>query len=94
MSRQSATKVEVTIYVTPQCPNCDYAAAVADKIRHAYPDVTVRVIDLTATDEPRPDAVFATPTYLLNGRVWSLGNPSDEKIRIAFGTDAAVTVQK
>ncbi|MEZ4612544.1 MAG: hypothetical protein R2838_20260 [Caldilineaceae bacterium] len=37
-----------------------------------------------------PEVIFATPTYLLDGRVWSLGNPSAEKICAAFGTPAPV----
>ena len=35
--------------------------------------------------EQIPEAVFATPTYLLNGRVWSLGNPSHAQINAAWG---------
>jgi hypothetical protein len=31
--------------------------------------------------EASPEAVFATPTYLLNGRRWSLGNPSPAKVQ-------------
>jgi hypothetical protein len=45
----------------------------------------VQVIDVEAVPDEVPDAVFATPTYLLNQHVWSLGNPSEEMIREAFG---------
>jgi hypothetical protein len=36
----------------------------------------LRVVDLADPQEPVPEIVFATPTYVLDGRVWSLGNTS------------------
>jgi hypothetical protein len=71
----------VTIYVLPDCGNCDYAREIAALIRHEYPQVEIAVVDLANPAEPVPDAVFATPTYLLDGRLWSLGNPSPEQVR-------------
>ena len=71
----------VAIYITDHCANCDYAREVARLIRTEYPYVTVAVVDLADPQETVPDAVFATPTYLLDGRLWSLGNPSPQQIR-------------
>ena len=31
-------------------------------------------------DEGRPSQVFATPTYILNGRTIFLGNPTQEEL--------------
>jgi len=78
--REEQDKIAIDIYVAQHCTNCDYAYEVAEKIRHQFPHVQVRMIDMANPPEPIPEAVFATPTYLLNGRVWSLGNPSGEKI--------------
>lgn len=50
-----------------------------------YPDLRVTMIELDAVDAEIPESIFAAPTYLLDGRVWSLGNPSAEKIRDTFG---------
>ena len=74
----------LSIFVSAHCGGCDYAREVADGIRVRYPGVAVAVIDVEASPHAVPDEVFATPTYLLNGRVWSLGNPSEEMIREAF----------
>jgi hypothetical protein len=38
--------------------------------------VNVEVIDLDAEDGRNPDEVFSVPTYVLNGKIISLGNPS------------------
>jgi hypothetical protein len=66
------------IFVTPGCLRCDMALALADSIRaRAIPAVEVRLIDLSAPGAERPDAVFAVPTYLLDGQVISLGNPEE-----------------
>lgn len=82
-------EAELTIYVIRTCEICRYAREIADDIRRRYPHVQVRVVDLATTTEAVPDAVFATPTYLLNGRVWSLGNPSPAMIEAAFAGVAA-----
>lgn len=71
----------VDIYVSEGCHNCNYAKEVARVIRRDFPTVQVQLIDIFAPSEPLPEAVFATPTYLLNGHLWSLGNPSSQDVR-------------
>ena len=73
--------VRVEIYVAKHCQVCEYAYEIAENIAEEFPAVDLRMIDLFQTTESIPDAVFATPTYLLNGRLWSLGNPSQEEIK-------------
>lgn len=70
----------ITIYVMQQCANCAYAYTVAEEIRRAFPQVMVRFVDMAEPGEEIPEIVFATPTYLLNGRLWSLGNPSPTQV--------------
>lgn len=82
---QQPASLHLKIYVIPHCFNCDYAIEVAETVRRRYPHVSVQVIDLSDPQEPRPETVFATPTYLLNGRIWSLGNPSQQQIEMTFG---------
>ncbi|MFN8491848.1 MAG: hypothetical protein U0350_29880 [Caldilineaceae bacterium] len=85
--REEATKTHraiapilLTIYVAEHCPNCRFAYEVAELVRATFPQVQVRLVDLPSATEPIPEVVFATPTYLLNGRVWSLGNPSFQQV--------------
>jgi hypothetical protein len=81
MAVDQQSHVKVDIYIAEHCPVCTYAIEVASMIRHEFPTVDVQLIRL---DEPNiviPDSVFATPTYLLNGQRWSLGNPSPETVR-------------
>lgn len=74
----------LAIYLSNHCPTCAYAYSVAEAIQRDFPAVHVRLINLNETAEAIPEAIFATPTYLLNGRIWSLGNPSPEKINATF----------
>jgi hypothetical protein len=67
---------ELVIYIMPHCEVCDYALETAAWLRDRYPQLSLRVVDLADPQEPVPEIVFATPTYVLDGRVWSLGNPS------------------
>ncbi|MEZ4658491.1 MAG: hypothetical protein R2911_13035 [Caldilineaceae bacterium] len=73
--------IRVEIYVAAHCPICAYSYEIADFIRAHFPAVALRIINIGATDEPIPEAVFATPTYVLNDRIWSLGNPSPAQVR-------------
>lgn len=71
--------VALDIYVLIGCANCRHAAQVARAIARAYPQVHVRLRDMAQTADI-PEAVFAAPTYVLNGRVVSLGNPDEEAL--------------
>lgn len=73
-------KHQIMIYVAQHCGTCEYSYQVAEEIRREFPQVQVHIVDLEQTTEVIPEVVFATPTYLLNGRVWSLGNPSPEQV--------------
>lgn len=76
--------VELVIYVAQHCEVCRYAHEVAADIQARYPSVDLRMVDMATTTEAIPESVFATPTYLLNGRVWSLGNPSQTMVTETF----------
>ena len=70
------------IFVTASCPGCDRARANAETICSwglASLDVVLR--DLGDPGTVRPAAVFAVPTYVLDGRVISLGNPDIGHLR-------------
>jgi len=86
--RKSEALNRVEIYVVEHCQLCEYAYEIAEGIREEFPGVDLRIVDLSQTTEPIPDAVFATPTYLLNGRLWSLGNPSREEIQARLSPES------
>ncbi len=52
---------------------------VALEMGEMFPLLQVDLIDLDA-GHPIPDGVVATPTYLLDGKVISLGNPRREDL--------------
>jgi alkyl hydroperoxide reductase subunit AhpF len=75
------TTPRLEVYVSSECPNCGEAVRLAEEAAARYPSVVVRIIDLDELDgKPPPDPVVAVPTYLLNGRVVSLGNPYPEDL--------------
>jgi hypothetical protein len=71
--------VRLDIGVAPGCHGCDEARAIACGMRARFPDVAVSLIELDGRRSP-PANVVATPTYLLDGRVVSLGNPTAEQL--------------
>jgi alkyl hydroperoxide reductase subunit AhpF len=87
---EKAPRLEV--YVSSECLNCGEAVRLAEEAAERYPNVIVRVIDLDQLDgNPPPDPVVAVPTYLLNGRVVSLGNPDPQdlfaRLQLEFGLE-------
>lgn len=71
----------VHIFVADHCSNCEQALVIADVIRKEFPEVHLEIVDVHAPEAEIPEVVFATPTYLLNGKLWSLGNPYLKDVR-------------
>ncbi|HKG24421.1 MAG TPA: hypothetical protein VKB09_02185 [Thermomicrobiales bacterium] len=66
------------IFVMPDCPGDETARRLAERVRtQAWRHVAVHLVDLSAPGAVRPQAVFAVPTYSLDGRMLCLGNPEE-----------------
>jgi alkyl hydroperoxide reductase subunit AhpF len=77
-------QARLEIYVEGSCENCQAALSIAEQLRGLAPAVQVSVIDLGQEPHRRPERVFAVPTYLLNGEIFSLGNPRLEDLLAAL----------
>lgn len=72
--------INLDIYVEKSCRPCDHARELAELVQRRFPEAQVRVVDLSLADGDRPDAVFAVPTYMLNGELLCLGNPEKTEL--------------
>ena len=64
------------VYIAEECFGYDRARELVARVRGwELPHVRVCLRDLGNPRTVRPDNVFAVPTWLLDGRVISLGNP-------------------
>jgi thiol-disulfide isomerase/thioredoxin len=68
--------VILKIFVAKHCPTCQEAYKIATHVAQTFPTVDVKLIDVGVSPVDVPDNVFATPTFILNDRIISLGNPS------------------
>jgi hypothetical protein len=84
-SREEST-MHLDIYVTNQCANCGEALLLAERAR-TIAGLKVTVINLDQPGQSIPPRVFAVPTYLLNGKVVSLGNPERDKFLAMLRTE-------
>jgi len=66
--------MHLEIYITDQCANCQEAVLIAEQARKVA-GLEVTVVNLDEPGQRVRTQVFATPTYILNGLVVSLGNP-------------------
>ena len=70
------------IYIAAGCCACADALALAAVVANwKIWNLDIHVVDLDEPGTIRPQSVFAVPTYLLDGKVISLGNPDVEEIR-------------
>jgi len=69
---------ELHVYIAEDCWSCEEARRLVAEMKRLYPDMEIELRDVC--DSRRPDHVFATPTYILNGRTLFLGNPTQEEL--------------
>ena len=69
---------KLEIYIAENCWSCEESQRIARQVRQEHAHVEVQLIDLDR--EEKPSYVFAVPTYVLDGRVIFLGNPSFEQL--------------
>ncbi len=67
------------VFVDNHCWGCDEARALVAEMRRRFPSLRIKLRD--GGREKWPPEVFAVPTYMLNGRVIALGNPSRERLQ-------------
>lgn len=70
------------------CPTCAESLALARAVAERFPDVEVSLVDLD-TGGTAPEPVVAVPTYLLDGKVLWLGNPTPDELFARLSAAAA-----
>src|SRR6478735_10697177 len=84
------------VFISGRCPLTAHVALVTAEVHRQLPSVHVEIIDVDTTQEALPDAVFSVPTYTLNGRVVSLGNPDARfvhELRALFDHEGSCKIQ-
>lgn len=63
------------IVVSGHCLGCQEALRLYQEVSERFSRLRVELIDLERGDQPKPEAVIAVPSYLLNGKLLFVGNP-------------------
>jgi hypothetical protein len=74
-----AVMVKLQVYFEHDCWTCDETQRIVAELSPQFPRVAIELID--AARSGLPENVFAVPTYVLDGRVISLGNPYPDELR-------------
>jgi glutaredoxin len=69
---------KLDVYITEECWACAEAQRIVADLSPQFPEVDIELRDLS--DERKPSSVFATPTYILDGRTIFLGNPTRDEL--------------
>lgn len=70
----------IQVYIASSCPMCVYSRHLAADIAERCPQVEIDAIDIVEAEQELPDSVFATPIWLWDGKLFSLGNPDPAQI--------------
>ncbi len=76
--------VRLEIYVEKGCLVCRRALSLATEVVNRFPEVPVRVVDVSSGEGDYRRLITATPTFVLNGATFSLGNPSSAELERAI----------
>lgn len=68
------------IYIAQHCLTCAEALHLADEVRKRFARIRLELIDLDEEGSQNLDEVFSVPTYVLDGRTVSLGNPAPDQL--------------
>ena len=79
------------ILVTPHCFGCARARTLAATIAAHEPALDVRVVDLSEPGVQVPPGLVAVPSYVLNGRILFIGNPTQAALTAALRTTGRAT---
>jgi hypothetical protein len=71
-------KRQLVVYVEEGCWSCQEVPNVLAAVAPRFPQLDFRLRDLR--HHPTPDNVFAVPSYVLDGKVIFLGNPTPEQL--------------
>ncbi|MCA1602002.1 MAG: hypothetical protein LC776_10300 [Acidobacteria bacterium] len=68
------------IYIAEHCWSCAEAIRLAGEVRERFANLKLELIDLDKEGDRNLDDVFSVPTYVLDGRTISLGNPAPDQL--------------
>ncbi len=68
--------VSLEIYLENGCLTCHRSFSLAREVQRLFPQVSVEVYDVSLAEGRHRHLVRATPTYILDGVTFSLGNPA------------------
>jgi hypothetical protein len=71
--------VTLKVFVEEDCWSCSESRRIVEELAPQFPEVAIELINLSAQN--RPHDIFAVPTYKLNGKIISLGNPYPQELR-------------
>lgn len=70
--------VKLQVYIADDCWTCEESHRIIADMEPQFPNIAIEMLNVANT--PYPEDIFAVPTYVLNGRIISLGNPTRDEL--------------
>jgi alkyl hydroperoxide reductase subunit AhpF len=76
--------ITLEIYISENCWSCEESVRIVEEVGPLFPEVDFSLRTLHTSEVPQE--VFAVPTYVLEGKVVYLGNPTREQLVLKLQT--------
>ena len=74
--------IELKILSTPECPPCDIAMRIAQKLQGEFPDLSIEKVDMLEHPEVCEQyRIYSAPGVVINGKLEFVGAPKEKQLR-------------
>ena len=81
------TDWDLEVLVSASCGSCWHTLTLVQQLHSTHPHVRVKVTDVDEPGWVPPPGFIGTPMFLAGGQILSLGNPTADALRAAFGQE-------
>ena len=81
----STSMALLQVVVAGGCFGCGEAKRLFHEVRSRLPGFPIEMVDVDKTPERKPEAVFAVPSYVIEGSLAFTGNPTLEQLLSRLG---------
>ncbi len=74
--------IELKILSTPDCPPCEVAMRIAQKLQGEFPDLSIEKVDMLEHPEAcEQHRIYSAPGIVINGKLEFVGGVNERRLR-------------
>ncbi len=74
--------IELKILSTPDCPPCEVAMRIAQKLQGEFPELSIEKVDMLEHPEVCAEyRIYTAPGIVIKGKLEFIGSPKEKQLR-------------